>query len=130
MLIVEDNEDAADSLRAGLEFDGHEVTVVHDGVAGVRTARELHPDVVLCDIGLPGMDGYAVAQTLRADETMKRTLLVALTGYALPNDFRRAAEAGFDRHIAKPPSFETLEEVLSGADLPPPPPRTPPLPTP
>jgi two-component system CheB/CheR fusion protein len=118
VLIVEDNADAAASLRAGLELDGHEVAVAYDGVTGVRTARELKPEVVLCDIGLPGMDGYAVAQTLRADEAMKDTFLVALTGYALPEDFRRATEAGFDRHIAKPPSLDAIEEVLLGAHVP------------
>ncbi len=117
VLIVEDNADAAASLRAGLELDGHEVTVAHDGVTGVRTARELKPEVVLCDIGLPGMDGYAVAQTLRADEATKHTFLVALTGYALPEDFRRATEAGFDRHIAKPPSLDAIEEVLLDANV-------------
>jgi len=118
VLIVEDNTDAAACLRADLELDGHEVAVAHDGVTGVQTARELQPEIVLCDIGLPGMDGYAVAQTLRADETMKNTVLVALTGYALPDDFRRATEAGFDRHIAKPPSLESIEEVLRSTDTP------------
>ncbi len=118
VLIVEDNADAAASLRAGLELDGHEVAVAYDGVTGVRRARELKPEVVLCDIGLPGMDGYAVAQTLRADEAMKHTFLVALTGYALPEDFRRATAAGFDRHIAKPPSLDAIEEVLLGVHVP------------
>ncbi len=117
VLIVEDNADAAACLRADLELDGHEVVVAHDGVTGIVTARELRPEVVLCDIGLPGMDGYAVAKTLRADAAMKGTLLVALTGYALPEDFRRASEAGFDRHIAKPPSLESIEEVLRNADV-------------
>jgi PAS domain S-box-containing protein len=115
VLIVEDNADAAACLRADLELDGHQVTVAHDGVSGVVTARKLRPEVVLCDIGLPGMDGYAVAKTLRADATMKNTFLVALTGYALPEDFRRASEAGFDRHIAKPPSLETIAEILRAA---------------
>jgi PAS domain S-box-containing protein len=117
VLIVEDNADAAACLRADLELDGHEVAVAHDGVTGVVTARELRPEVVLCDIGLPGMDGYAVAKTLRADATMKNTFLVALTGYALPEDFRRASEAGFDRHIAKPPSLESIAEILRSADV-------------
>ena len=87
-------------------------------MTAVQTARELKPEVVLCDIGLPGMDGYAVAQTIRADEAMKNIFLVALTGYALPDDFRRATEAGFDRHLAKPPSLESLDEVLRSADSP------------
>jgi PAS domain S-box-containing protein len=118
VLIVEDNPDAAACLRADLELDGHEVTVAHDGLTGIVTARKLRPEVVLCDIGLPGMDGYAVAKTLRADASLKGTFLVALTGYALPEDFRRASEAGFDRHIAKPPSLESIEEVLRSADGP------------
>jgi PAS domain S-box-containing protein len=118
VLIVEDNADAAACLRAGLELDGHEVAIAYDGVTAVQTARELKPEVVLCDIGLPGMDGYAVAQTIRADEAMRNTFLVALTGYALPDDFRRATEAGFDRHLAKPPSSESLDEVLRSVDSP------------
>jgi PAS domain S-box-containing protein len=113
ILIVEDNVDAAASLRAGLELEGHEVSVAHDGATGVRIARELRPEVVLCDIGLPGMDGYAVAQTLRADQSLGTTLLVALTGYALPDDLKRATEAGFDRHVAKPPSLDSIEDILA-----------------
>ncbi len=117
VLIVEDNPDAAACLRADLARDGHAVSVAHDGVSGIVTARRLRPEVVLCDIGLPGMDGYAVAKTLRADAATKNTFLVALTGYALPEDFRRASEAGFDRHIAKPPSLESIEEILRSADV-------------
>ena len=79
------------------------------------TGAGVAPDVVLCDIGLPGMDGYEVARSLRADPALAGTRLVALSGYALPEDLQRAAEAGFDRHIAKPPSPETLESVLAGA---------------
>jgi CheY-like chemotaxis protein len=70
------------------------------------------PEVVLCDIGLPGMDGYDVARTLRGDAAFKATHLVALSGYALPEDLQRASEAGFERHLAKPPSLEKLEELL------------------
>jgi CheY-like chemotaxis protein len=69
---------------------------------------------VLCDIGLPGMDGYQVARAFRADEALRAARLVALSGYALPEDLRRAAEAGFERHLAKPPSLEELEGVLGG----------------
>jgi two-component system CheB/CheR fusion protein len=76
-------------------------------------ARELKPEVVLCDIGLPEMDGYAVARAFRADEALRATYLVAVTGYALPEDVARAKEAGFDQHLAKPFSLEKLEEVLA-----------------
>ncbi|MGC4065107.1 MAG: PAS domain S-box protein [Polyangiaceae bacterium] len=112
ILVIEDNADAADSLRDALQLDEHEVEVAYDGPTGLARAREFQPDVVLCDIGLPGMDGFQVARAFRADEGLKRTSLVALSGYALPEDLRRAAEAGFERHLAKPPSLEKLAEVL------------------
>ena len=113
VLIVEDNRDAADSLREVLALGEHEVEVAHSGPEGIAKAREFRPEIVLCDLGLPGMDGYDVARALRADESLKDTFLVALSGYSLPEDLQRASEAGFDRHVAKPPSLEKLEELLS-----------------
>jgi two-component system CheB/CheR fusion protein len=113
VLIIEDNIDAADSLSEALEFGEHEVTVAYNGPEGLERARELKPEVVLCDIGLPGMDGYEVARAFRADAALRGTYLVALSGYALPEDLQRASEAGFDRHLAKPPSLEKLEELLA-----------------
>jgi CheY-like chemotaxis protein len=77
-------------------------------------ARSLEPDVVICDIGLPEMDGYAVARAMRADPNLRGVTLVALTGYAAPEDVARAKEAGFGAHLAKPPSFERLVQILSG----------------
>ncbi|MGC4115973.1 MAG: ATP-binding protein [Myxococcales bacterium] len=115
ILIIEDNVDAADSLREVLELDGHEVAVANDGPAGLALARRTGPDVVLCDIGLPGMDGYAVARAFRLDEALRHVLLVALSGYAQREDMERAAAAGFDHHLAKPPNLEKLEAVLAGA---------------
>jgi PAS domain S-box-containing protein len=112
VLVVEDNADAAQSLREVLELGGHDVAVAHTGPEGVAQARSFRPDVVLCDIGLPGMDGYAVARAFRADEALREVHLVALSGYALPEDRQRAADAGFERHLPKPPSLEALEEVL------------------
>jgi len=127
ILVIEDNLDAAESLRLALELEGHEVAVAHDGPQGIARARELTPEVVLCDIGLPGMDGYAVAKALRRENGLRDTLLVALTGYALPEDERRAAEAGFDAHLTKPATVEGVQEVMGRA-----PRRTPPhgLPSP
>ena len=113
MLIVEDNLDAAESLKEALELGGHEVRVAHDGAEGLAKARAFRPEVVLCDIGLPGMDGYDVARAFRSDSALASTFLVALTGYALPEDVQRSVEAGFDRHVAKPPSFEKLDELLA-----------------
>jgi two-component system CheB/CheR fusion protein len=113
ILIVEDNVDAAESLRELLEMDGHQVAVAHDGPTGAPKELELRPDVVLCDIGLPGMDGYEVARALRKDPRLRGTFLVALTGYALPEDQRRATDAGFDAHLSKPPSVEQIRRAIA-----------------
>jgi signal transduction histidine kinase/response regulator RpfG family c-di-GMP phosphodiesterase len=115
VLIIEDNIDAADSLREVLQFDEHEVEVAYNGPQGIAKAREFRPDVVLCDIGLPGMDGFEVARAFRADESLRGMFLIALSGYALPEDLQRASDAGFERHLAKPPSIEQIAQVL--ADL-------------
>jgi PAS domain S-box-containing protein len=112
VLIIEDNVDAAQSLKELLELQGHEVSVAHDGYDGLAKARELRADLVLCDIGLPGMDGYEVARAFRADDALRGAHLIALSGYALPEDLQRAAEAGFDRHVAKPLTLGKLEQLL------------------
>lgn len=124
VLIIEDNPDAADSLCEALELGAHEVEVAYSGPEGLDRARRFHPDIVLCDIGLPGMDGYEVARAIRTDETLKGTFLVALSGYAQPEDVQRAQQAGFEWHLAKPPNLDKLEELLSSL-----PDRNPPLAT-
>lgn len=113
MLIVEDNVDAAETLRDVLELDGHEVAVAFRGTDGLTEARALHPDVVLCDLGLPGLDGYEVARALRGDPGCAGMFLVALSGYALPEDRQRALDAGFDRHLAKPVDPDELVRLLA-----------------
>jgi PAS domain S-box-containing protein len=113
VLVIEDNALAAEALRILLELDGHEVRVSHDGATGVETARGFHPHVVLCDLGLPGMSGYEVARILREDERTAHAMLVALSGYTLPEDRARAANAGFLFHLAKPPNHDTLKELLN-----------------
>jgi len=114
ILIVEDNVDAAESLRLFLDLTGHEVTVAHDGAEGVARARDTQPEVVLCDIGLPGeMDGYAVARALRSDPELSVTRLIALTGYGQAEDRRLASEAGFDLHLTKPTDPDALLRVLA-----------------
>jgi len=113
VLIIEDNVDAAESLQEMLALAGHDVHLAFDGPSGIAAARRLLPEVILCDIGLPGMDGYEVARTLRADPGLRQARLVALTGYALPEDRRRAQEAGFDHHVAKPPRPEVLDKILA-----------------
>jgi two-component system CheB/CheR fusion protein len=115
VLVIEDYLDAAESLQLALEMEGHEVALAHDGPTGIARARALAPEVVLCDVGLPGLDGYAVAKALRRDPSLRNTFLVALTGYALPEDQRRASEAGFDAHLTKPATVEAIHEVMARA---------------
>jgi len=115
VLVIEDNPDAAASLREVLELNDHVVEVVGTGREGIDRARDFRPDVVLCDLGLPEMDGYEVAREMRSDPSLRTIHLVALSGYASPDDVERAMEAGFDRHLAKPPSVRDLERALADA---------------
>jgi PAS domain S-box-containing protein len=111
VLVVEDNVDAAETLRDVLEFDGHRVEVAGTGPEALAKFPTFEPEVVFCDIGLPGMDGYQVARALR-DEG-RDAYLVALSGYAAPEDVERARAAGFDEHLAKPVDLAAVERVLA-----------------
>jgi PAS domain S-box-containing protein len=115
VLVIEDNLDASDTLQIALTLNGHEVKTAHDGAHGLELATAFDPDIVICDIGLPGMDGYDVARAFRRHETLHDTYLVALSGYAQPEDLQRAREAGFNRHVAKPTSLDKLEHLLAEA---------------
>lgn len=115
VLVIEDNIDAADSLRAVLELRHHIVEVAQTGPDGIVRARVFRPEVVFCDIGLPGMDGYAVARTMREDPELSSIFLFALSGYTLAEDVNRAKRAGFDGHLAKPTDVATIERVLAEA---------------
>jgi len=111
VLVIEDNDDARHTLRQLLELKGHAVVDAPDGPSGLLAAEEFRPDVALIDIGMPGMDGYAVARALR--ERQEGPLrLVALSGYGLPEHRRRAAEAGFDLHLVKPVGPDALDRAL------------------
>ena len=112
VLAIEDDGDAAFVLGELLGFLGHRADIAHDGPEGLERMRRAPPDLVLCDIGLPGMSGYEVAREVRADPLLRETTLVALTGYASPADIQRAAEAGFDRHLAKPIAPDDLARAL------------------
>jgi signal transduction histidine kinase/CHASE3 domain sensor protein len=113
ILVIEDNADAAESLRDALTLLNHQIEVAYTGREGLEKARVFRPDVVLCDIGLPEMNGYEIACAIRADATLRSVHLIALTGYAGPEDLKRASEAGFQTHLAKPASLERLTEALA-----------------
>jgi CheY-like chemotaxis protein len=115
ILVVEDNPDAAESLLRLLRLHGHEVSVAANGVDGVAEAKRCHPDAVVCDIGLPGMDGYAVASALRGDPETARARLIAVTGYGRAEDRARALSSGFDEHIVKPADPDLLLSKLAVA---------------
>jgi two-component system CheB/CheR fusion protein len=115
VLVIEDNVDAAATLGSALRLMGHDVRVTHLGAIGLEVARTFRPDAVICDIGLPRMDGHAVAAAFRADAALRDTQLIALSGYALPEDQRRAAAAGFDHHVAKPPDMQALRRLIAEA---------------
>jgi PAS domain S-box-containing protein len=119
VLVVDDNVDAAESLAILLRTWGHEVLTTHDGLAAVKAAEQVRPEVILLDIGLPRMDGYEVARRLRERADMRDVLLVALTGYGQEEDRRRAEEAGFDAHLTKPADPTALQRLLAGSEQPP-----------
>jgi CheY-like chemotaxis protein len=120
VLVVEDNIDAAQSLRMLLKMGGHEVAVAHDGPTALETAGSFRPELVLCDLGLPGgMSGYDVARALRQSPETAATSLIALSGYGRDEDRRRSHEAGFDLHLTKPVDFARLRQILAS------PPRSP-----
>jgi signal transduction histidine kinase len=112
ILVVEDHRDAADSLRMLLELYEHEVTVAYSGPDGVKAAEQWQPDVILCDIGLPGLDGYGVASRLRQNPSTAKARLIAVTGYGAEDDRRRSQEVGFDAHLVKPVDPDALQGVL------------------
>ena len=115
-LVIEDHEDAAESLALLLTLVGHQAEVAFDAGEGLEKARRSRPEVVLCDIGLPGaLDGYAVARALRADPELRAVYLIALTGYGQEEDRRRALEAGFDAHLTKPADLDALRRLLASA---------------
>jgi PAS domain S-box-containing protein len=112
VLVVDDNSDAAQTMATLLEMEGHEVATAADGFEALERARSYHPDMVLLDIGLPGMDGHEVARRLRQEEEFKHIVLVALTGFGQLEDKARSRAAGFNHHLVKPVELESLRDVL------------------
>jgi signal transduction histidine kinase len=112
ILIVDDNADAADTLASLFRIAGHQIQVAYDGPSGVTIANAFQPEVALLDIGLPGLDGYAVAERLRDADATRNSLLIAISGYGQPMDEARSRRAGFDLHLVKPVDFHSLQSVL------------------
>ncbi|HEY5897231.1 MAG TPA: PAS domain S-box protein [Burkholderiales bacterium] len=120
VLVVDDNVDAADTLHALLKSLGHETLVVHDGVEALKVMPQFQPDIVLLDIGLPGMDGYEVARRLAPFKNARKVKIVAVTGWGQDPDRQRSREAGIDVHLVKPVEPEVLAQVVeerNGATL-------------
>jgi PAS domain S-box-containing protein len=115
ILVIEDNDDARESLRLLLESLGHRVLAAVDGHQGVAQALEHRPEVLLVDLGLPGLDGYEVARAVRSTPGGKSAMLIAVTGYGQAEDRRRSREAGFDAHLVKPVSQSLLSTLITGS---------------
>jgi signal transduction histidine kinase len=113
IVVIEDNVDSAELLVMWLEEMGHEVRLAVTGAEGVNLVRDATPDVVLCDIGLPGMDGVEVCRRVRGLELRRRPVMVALTGWGMASDRRRTADAGFDHHLVKPVAMRSLQDLLT-----------------
>lgn len=120
ILVVEDNRDAAKTLAALLRRYGHEVTTAYSGTTGVQAARQWPPDLVLCDLGLPEMDGYEVARALRQDPVTATARLIAVSGYGYEEDRQRSEAAGFDLHLTKPVDPSDLQRLLADLNRSPP----------
>jgi CheY-like chemotaxis protein len=112
VLLIEDNRDAAQTMRLLLQHRGFEVEIAFTGPEGVSVAEIWGPDVVICDIGLPGLDGFGVARALRSNVVTRETYLIAQSGYGQAEDIRKGLDAGFDLHLIKPVDFSRLEEAL------------------
>jgi len=116
ILVVDDNIDVAESMSVLLELEGHQVQTVYTAHDALEAARNFQPDVVLLDIGLPGMDGYEVAKRLRAFPETCKVLIIALTGYGREEDRARSKAAGFDQHLVKPVEPEVLNKLIATLD--------------
>lgn len=115
VLIVDDNRDSATSLAMLLQMAGNTTREAYAGLDALEATREFHPDVVLLDIGLPDLDGYEVCRRLREQSRGLDLLIIALSGWGQADDRRRSKEAGFDHHMVKPVTLDTLMKLLDGS---------------
>ena len=113
VLVVDDNISSAETTAQILAMTGHKVTLAHDGPAALESARAIRPDVIMLDLGMPGMSGYEVCRELRKDQAFRETMLIAQTGWGQERDRERTQEAGFDHHLTKPVDFNELSGLLA-----------------
>jgi two-component system, OmpR family, response regulator len=117
LLVVDDNKDAAESMSMLLEMWGHDVAYACDGPSALETAEQWQPQAVFLDIGLPGMDGYEVAERLRELPNAKDAVLIAITGYGQEDDRVRSRRAGIDHHLVKPVAPDALRSLIDSLHL-------------
>lgn len=117
LLVVDDNKDAAESMSMLLEMWGHEVAFAYDGPSALETAQQWRPEAVFLDIGLPGMDGYEVAERLRELPQARDAVLIAITGYGQDDDLARSKRAGIDHHLVKPVAPDALRSLIDSLRL-------------
>jgi CheY-like chemotaxis protein len=117
VLVVDDNQDAAQSIARLLQLQGHETAVANDGLEGLRLAQQFRPDVALLDLGMPRLTGYDVAAAIRREPWGQDVLLVALTGWGQAQDRARSKAVGFDEHLVKPVSPETVLGLVYGCEV-------------
>jgi DNA-binding response OmpR family regulator len=115
VLAIDDNRDSADSLAMLIGMKGHEARAAYDGASGLVVAREFVPDLVLVDLAMPDMDGFAVLRALRANATLGRTVTAAMTGFGQNQDRERSIDEGFDAHLVKPVDMALLDALLADA---------------
>ncbi|MDE2451409.1 MAG: response regulator [Gammaproteobacteria bacterium] len=117
LLVVDDNKDAAESMSMLLQMWGHEVAFAYDGPSALVTAEQWQPEAVFLDIGLPGMDGYEVAERLRELPHAKDAVLIAITGYGQDDDRQRSRRAGIDHHLVKPVAPDALRNLIDSLQM-------------
>lgn len=113
VLVVDDNKDSSIGLAKILTLRGYEVTLTHDGLSAMELAHNAPPDLILLDVGLPGINGYEVAERLRQDERCKAAVLIAISGHGQEEDRRLSRDAGFDHHLVKPVIYSSLSSLLA-----------------
>jgi len=113
ILLIDDNKDFAEVMSELIEMLGYRTFIATKGCEGIAKAKELHPDIIICDIGLPEMNGYDVAESIRNDNELKDIFLIALSGYTSQTDIQRSKEAGFNRHLAKPVDIDDIEAIFA-----------------